>query len=754
MKWWDNIMSNIAENNNLKNYKIRKQKIIGNLNEIQENVIDTDVKKIIREKMNTLNQDKFIISVFGHYSNGKSTFLNALMGFGDEILVEDELASTAAITRLKYPDDMNKLNKAEVIFSNNDVKLINLDEIKEYSARNNNFDVEGSIIEVILYLDSELLKDGVEIVDTPGFNSTYEIHTDIAESHVNKSDASIFLFSYDQPGSKEEFNFLNKISDKMDRIFLVLNKIDKEDSTEGTIDEVIDDIKKKIEMVGVNIENKVIHKISALFERKGIKENSIEMRNASKFIDFKEVLINYLTSEENIKDRLEAPLKNIISNLVQYKLKKKKTMECYTSEYEEIKQLIKEKDADIKEMQNELKEKKIYIKRVTREKIKRTKDEVESKLERLLEDIKSELDGVESEFALKYIDFINLTSHFGYSINKCWKDSRNTLKNSLIDIIDESIDYDNEGKEIKSKVINIIDNTLNLDIGDIEAPKLDFDALNKFDKDIEEKKKEYERAKEKLFRIKRDKKIVDMDEEELIRIKAEISQLNSQKESRVAAIGEGVARNGRRRIEEYRSRGGIGGWIIDKIAGEKLVEKDEEFWDESEIVIKKKMRENVETECNLKIDTKKMDAEAIITRLKHNPITEEEIFEAQKELEIRRKENTNVDFDEKRYQLENELIKFSKNKYTKQIKAAGEGLEDIITKHLNNSENLIAKLIEEVLVCDLNKIESIKTEIDALRNKENMSPEEIDLKVKEISNEIVVLNYSITKISEMKEGVI
>lgn len=738
--------------NNLKDYKEKKNKIIKQISDIRDKLPDEELQKIINEKIETLSKDRFIISVFGHYSNGKSTFLNALMGFGDEILVEDELASTAAITRLKYPEDIEMLNLAEVKFSNGEKKVISINEIKNYSARNNNFDVENKIVEVILYLDSEILKNGVEIVDTPGFNSTYQIHTEIAEKHVNKSDASIFLFSYDQPGSLAEFEFLRKISNKMDRVFLVINKIDKEDLSEGTVDDVICDIKKKINKTGVNVDNKIIYKISALMEREGIKNDSEEIRRASLFNEFKDILITYLTSEENIKDRIGAPLKNIASNIEQYKLISKKSLECYTTEGNKIKDEIDKKLSELEIIKSELKDKRNHINKMTKENISRVKRNIQNKIDSAIDNIKDELKNVNSEFAINYLDFEEMTSYYASNIERCWDELKKELENNINEIIDETIDYDSESDEIKEKIMSIINKKLEFKIEDTKEPKIDYKALDEYDKKIKEKKKDYDDAMNRYFNKKKDLMKNRSDEDERNRIRAEIKKLEYDKEKTLSDIGHGQIYRGKEQYIEYKDRDGIGGKVVQFFAGKKKVEKQRDIYDDTEVIMKNKYREEEEDKYDNLILCKEKRLKEIIQKLNENVILDEEINEFNRDVEEKRNKYFNGNDEIERMELKSQLIDISKNKYIKQIRHEGEEFEEKLINNLNSNEKLIIKIIEEALVFDKHRIENLEEEMYTLKTKENMTPEEVDLKIKEISEKIVILNESEVNINKIRKG--
>lgn len=305
------------QKNKLAEYQEKKDKILRMLEEIQIQIGDNELKDAIVQKQTKLKNDRFVVSVFGHFSNGKSTFLNALMGFGEEILTEDDAASTATITRLRYAsEDEGICNKAEIEFSSGNTERVGIKDLGEYVARNNSREVETTIKQVILYLNSELLKNGVEIVDTPGFNSTYKMHTETALRQVEESDAAIFLFNCENPGKTPEIEFLKKIQKYMDRVFFLMNKYEKSNS-QGK--EEMEDLKRKLKQQEIDMAGKEIYPISALEARKGIAERNEALREHSNMDKFKSVLEDYLVSDENVTDRLLAPLTSIRGTLGQYK---------------------------------------------------------------------------------------------------------------------------------------------------------------------------------------------------------------------------------------------------------------------------------------------------------------------------------------------------------------------------------------------------------------------------------------------------
>ena len=171
--------------------------------------------------------------------------------------IDEKNINDLTITRLRYAsEDEGICNKAEIEFSSGNTERVGIKDLGEYVARNNSREVETTIKQVILYLNSELLKNGVEIVDTPGFNSTYKMHTETALRQVEESDAAIFLFNCENPGKTPEIEFLKKIQKYMDRVFFLMNKYEKSNS-QGK--EEMEDLKRKLKQQEIDMAGKEIY---------------------------------------------------------------------------------------------------------------------------------------------------------------------------------------------------------------------------------------------------------------------------------------------------------------------------------------------------------------------------------------------------------------------------------------------------------------------------------------------------------------
>ncbi len=190
-------------------FKETVTKLDGQLEKLLEIAQSTGTQQDIIEKIMLLkekNQSKnFKVLVMGEFSAGKSTMINALIG--EPILPERALTATAIITEIKYGTE-----KKAVIYpikgrwKDGDKPFeVPVTELRKYLLINHNIGneegrdantLEGNVIaspferaEVFMPLD--ILKDGVEIIDSPGLNDPAS-HGDITHKYLPNVHAIIF----------------------------------------------------------------------------------------------------------------------------------------------------------------------------------------------------------------------------------------------------------------------------------------------------------------------------------------------------------------------------------------------------------------------------------------------------------------------------------------------------------------------------------------------------------------------------------
>ena len=199
---------------------------------------------------NKVSDDSFKIMVVGTFKNGKSTFINSLLG--KDVLPAYAVPCTAVINEVKYGKESavlyfrNPLPKklpSELppavenhINRNGKVNLppitIPYKEIEDYVCipMNKDFNeiaLESPYEKLELFWPSNLLENGVEIIDSPGLNE-HETRTKVTSEYLTKADAILFVLNAQAICSQEEMKFIenNLNSYGFTNPFFIVNRFD------------------------------------------------------------------------------------------------------------------------------------------------------------------------------------------------------------------------------------------------------------------------------------------------------------------------------------------------------------------------------------------------------------------------------------------------------------------------------------------------------------------------------------------------
>jgi hypothetical protein len=129
---------------------------------------------------------------------------------------------TSVITILRYGNTIG----ATVYMEDGSQKNISIEDIQYYATEKHNPKNEKGVARVEVVYPSPYLKNGVQIVDTPGVASVHEHNTATTYQYLPHADAAIFLVSVDPPITRAELSFLQDIKKVVPRVFFVQNKID------------------------------------------------------------------------------------------------------------------------------------------------------------------------------------------------------------------------------------------------------------------------------------------------------------------------------------------------------------------------------------------------------------------------------------------------------------------------------------------------------------------------------------------------
>lgn len=193
--------------------------------------------KNLIDSLENYQNEPIKISILGHFSSGKSTFINTLLNA--EILPYGIVPVTAKIVQIKYA----QTPFLRVLYSNGFEEIHTLDKISRFcDQREKIIDVD----KIFIYYPSEILKD-FTIIDTPGLNSKNLKDTKESLDIFDKTDIVFWLSFIESCGKNSEKNDLELIPEfaKKMGLFIATQK-DKINNT---------DVLKTIEYVKNNFAN-------------------------------------------------------------------------------------------------------------------------------------------------------------------------------------------------------------------------------------------------------------------------------------------------------------------------------------------------------------------------------------------------------------------------------------------------------------------------------------------------------------------
>ena len=122
------------------------------------------------EELQQLEKDKnFFVAFVGCFSAGKSRLINNLLG--RELLPCGTTETTTALTYICYGEE----EKALIHYTDGRIQQITLEQVRDVDQRKGVWDPETlECLEV--FLKSDLLRDGMILMDTPGINTVIQKH--------------------------------------------------------------------------------------------------------------------------------------------------------------------------------------------------------------------------------------------------------------------------------------------------------------------------------------------------------------------------------------------------------------------------------------------------------------------------------------------------------------------------------------------------------------------------------------------------
>jgi small GTP-binding protein len=216
----------------LEHHKQAKREIVARFQQLADVAEGVGMVTLARDIRTTripkLEAERFHLVVLGEFNHGKSTFVNALLGA--DILPTGITPTTASINHVVWAERP----EARVMMSAGESKYIEPTQLKEWVT------VAGGRASEVTYVElgypSDLLRNNVVLVDTPGVNDLNEQRAEVTYGYVPRADAVVFLLDAGQALKDSEREFLRSrvLESARDRLIFVLGKMDMLSADERT----------------------------------------------------------------------------------------------------------------------------------------------------------------------------------------------------------------------------------------------------------------------------------------------------------------------------------------------------------------------------------------------------------------------------------------------------------------------------------------------------------------------------------------
>ncbi|WP_174733947.1 dynamin family protein [Mesobacillus harenae] len=203
---------------------------------------DKDTAAKAKELGRKLLDKEFAIAFCGHFSAGKSSMINKLVG--EPILPSSPIPTSANLVKIRSGEEY-----AKVFFKEGRPKLYpapyEYDEVKAFCK-------DGYQIDSIeISKNSKVIPQEVTIMDTPGIDSTDDAHRIATESALHLADLVFYVMDYNHVQSELNFMFTRELAAAGKELYLIVNQIDKHRDIELGFESFKESVRSSFEAWGV-----------------------------------------------------------------------------------------------------------------------------------------------------------------------------------------------------------------------------------------------------------------------------------------------------------------------------------------------------------------------------------------------------------------------------------------------------------------------------------------------------------------------
>jgi predicted GTPase len=174
-----------------------------------------------RELAARVSEGRFYVACVGQFKRGKSTLLNALVGY--EVVPTGFVPVTAVPTVIRFGDQLH----ARVRMQDGSWQDIAMPDLKEYVTEDFNPENKKAVEGAEVFVSSPLLSSGMCFVDTPGLGSVFTGNTATTQAFIPHIDAALVVVGADPPIAGEELALVEAVGKQVQDLILVINKADR-----------------------------------------------------------------------------------------------------------------------------------------------------------------------------------------------------------------------------------------------------------------------------------------------------------------------------------------------------------------------------------------------------------------------------------------------------------------------------------------------------------------------------------------------
>lgn len=183
---------------------------------------EANAKKIVDLYEKKL-RDYFFVHFTGHFSAGKSSLINYLVG--EEILPKSPIPTSANIVKLTSGQGIARIffNEAKPLQYE---EPYDLDMIKQLCME------KDTIRTIEIHMSKPIFPANTFLVDTPGIDAADDADRYMTESALHEVDVLYFVMDYNHVQAEENLQFLAEVQKNNVPIYIIINQIDKHDENE------------------------------------------------------------------------------------------------------------------------------------------------------------------------------------------------------------------------------------------------------------------------------------------------------------------------------------------------------------------------------------------------------------------------------------------------------------------------------------------------------------------------------------------